>query len=89
MDGARAIRLRLMEMGLLPGTTVRVVRRAPLGDPLELRLRGFSLSLRRADANAVRVDVEVPSVHGAPASEADAADDAPAAHAAERSALPA
>jgi Fe2+ transport system protein FeoA len=47
---------RLMEMGLLPGTTVEVVRLAPLGDPMDLRVRGFHLSIRRAEAAAVRVD---------------------------------
>lgn len=52
----RRTRCRLMEMGLLPGTRVRVVRIAPLGDPLEVELRGYSLSLRAADAALVRVD---------------------------------
>ncbi len=46
---------RLMEMGLLPGTKVRVVRVAPLGDPLELRLRNYSLSVRRRDAAQISV----------------------------------
>ncbi len=41
---------RLMEMGLLPGTPIEMVRRAPLGDPIEIRLRGYLLSLRSADA---------------------------------------
>ena len=42
--------MRLCELGLLRGTTVTFIRSAPLGDPLELRLRGFELSIRRADA---------------------------------------
>jgi Fe2+ transport system protein FeoA len=46
---------RLMEMGLLPGTEVRVVRVAPLGDPLELRLRDYSLSVRRSEAAKITV----------------------------------
>ena len=46
---------RLMEMGLLPGTTITTVRRAPLGDPLEIRLRGYLLSLRLADAALVQL----------------------------------
>ena len=50
IDCERRLARRLMEMGLLPGTTVRVVRMAPLGDPIELRLRNYSLSLRRAEA---------------------------------------
>ena len=44
---------RLMEMGLLPGTRIEMVRRAPFGDPLEIRLRGYLLSLRSADAAEV------------------------------------
>ena len=52
----RAVARRLMEMGLLPGVRVTVARVAPLGDPLELRLRGYSLSIRRAEAAAVRVE---------------------------------
>jgi Fe2+ transport system protein FeoA len=51
----RAISRRLMEMGLLPGTEVRVVRVAPLGDPIELRIRGYALSLRRAEAAKITV----------------------------------
>jgi Fe2+ transport system protein FeoA len=49
---------RLMEMGLLPGTEVRVVRVAPLGDPLELRLRDYSLSVRRSEAAKIAVRCE-------------------------------
>lgn len=45
-------------MGLLPGTAVRVVRVAPLGDPLELRLRDYSLSVRRSEAAGVLVRPE-------------------------------
>jgi Fe2+ transport system protein FeoA len=46
---------RLLEMGLTPGTTIEVVRRAPFGDPLQVRLRGYLLALRRAQARAIRV----------------------------------
>jgi Fe2+ transport system protein FeoA len=46
---------RLMEMGLLPGTEVRFVRRAPLGGPLELEIRGFHLSLRVQEAEHIGV----------------------------------
>jgi Fe2+ transport system protein FeoA len=55
VGGARPVALRLMEMGLLAGTPVEVVRVAPMGDPIELRLRGYSLSIRRAQAREVRV----------------------------------
>jgi ferrous iron transport protein A len=44
-----------MEMGMLPGTVVDVVRFAPLGDPLEIRLRGYHLSLRKRDAEQIWV----------------------------------
>ena len=47
---------RLMDMGLIRGTTVEVVRAAPLGDPLEVRLRGFMLTLRRAEAQHITVE---------------------------------
>lgn len=53
VTGADSTALRLLEMGLTPGTTVRVVGRAPLGDPWELEVRGYRLSLRRADATRV------------------------------------
>jgi ferrous iron transport protein A len=41
---------RLMMMGLIPGTSFTVVRVAPLGDPIEIKVRGFNLSLRREEA---------------------------------------
>lgn len=47
---------RLLEMGLLPGTTVEVVRRAPLGDPIDLKVRGFHLSIRDHEAERIHVD---------------------------------
>jgi Fe2+ transport system protein FeoA len=53
--GARFVARRLLEMGLLPGTRVSLCRVAPLGDPLELRLRGYALSIRRGEA--LRIDV--------------------------------
>ena len=51
-DAAR----RLMDLGLIRGTTVEVIRRAPLGDPLEVKLRGFMLTLRRAEAEHIMVE---------------------------------
>ncbi|MGF1447942.1 MAG: ferrous iron transport protein A [Opitutales bacterium] len=45
--------LRLRELGLLPGTPVQLLRFAPLGDPLEIRLRGFCLSLRKKEAAGI------------------------------------
>lgn len=55
VKGSVGDRQRLGEMGLICGTPVRVLRVAPLGDPLELRLRGYSLSLRKRDAANVSV----------------------------------
>lgn len=54
-DGGDATR-RLMDLGLIRGTTVEVIRAAPLGDPIEVRLRGFMLTLRRAEAEHITVD---------------------------------
>lgn len=48
-------KFRLMEMGVLPGTAVRFVRRAPLGDPLEVEIRGSHLSLRASEAACIGV----------------------------------
>ncbi len=46
---------RLMMMGLTPGTSLTVVRVAPLGDPIEIKIRGFNLSLRREEAEGIWV----------------------------------
>ncbi|MGY6215518.1 FeoA family protein [Methylolobus aquaticus] len=54
--GSRAYRARLLAMGLTPGTDFAVVRFAPLGDPVEIRVRGFALSLRRNEASVVLVE---------------------------------
>lgn len=48
--------LRLREMGMLPGTRVRLVRKAPMGDPLEISVRGYNLSLRGTEASAIQVE---------------------------------
>ena len=48
--------LRLREMGLLTGTKLTLVRTAPMGDPLEIKLRGYHLTLRRSEADHVIVD---------------------------------
>ena len=46
----------LMEMGLLVGTPIEFIKRAPLGDPIELRVRGYHLSIRRSEAHAILVE---------------------------------
>ena len=50
-------RNRLLSMGLTPGTEFTVARDAPLGDPVQINLRGFRLSVRRAEAAALLVEV--------------------------------
>ncbi len=53
---ARAYKGKLLSMGLTPGTEFTVTRHAPLGDPVEIQVRGFNLSLRKAEADALRVE---------------------------------
>lgn len=55
VGGARAFRRRLMELGIIPGTRVEVLRVAPFGDPMELSARGCNLSIRAAEAREVQV----------------------------------
>jgi ferrous iron transport protein A len=59
VQGSDDVALRLMEMGLTPGVEIAVVGEAPLGDPLELEVRGYRLSVRRSEAQ--RVEVQLPS----------------------------
>lgn len=58
VGGEGALRLRLLDMGLIPRTNVQVVKIAPLGDPIELRVRGYALSLRKEDAKNISVEVQ-------------------------------
>jgi ferrous iron transport protein A len=55
VEGADDVTCRLMEMGLTPGVELRVVGVAPLGDPLELELRGYRLSVRKTEAARVEI----------------------------------
>ena len=50
-----ALRKRLLAMGMVPGADVEAVRAAPLGDPVEYRVKGYALSLRRAEAGKIEV----------------------------------
>lgn len=52
---ADEISIRLMEMGLVPGTELRVLGVAPLGDPLEIEVRGYRLSIRKSEAARVQL----------------------------------
>lgn len=55
ITGVGAIKRRIMDMGLTKGTSVYVRKVAPLGDPIEVTVRGYELSLRKADAELVEV----------------------------------
>ncbi len=55
VTGTGAVARRLMEMGIVPGVPVRVIKSAPLGDPIEVRVRGYNLALRRAEARFIKV----------------------------------
>lgn len=55
VDGEGPVARRLMEMGLVPGAPVSVVRAAPLGDPIEVRVRNYHLALRRGEARTIVV----------------------------------
>ena len=57
VEGDDAVSCRLMEMGLTPGVELAVIGAAPLGDPIELELRGYRLSVRRTEASRVAVEV--------------------------------
>lgn len=48
-------RMKLLSLGLIPGTIFQVIRIAPLGDPIEIRLRGFALTLRKQEAQLIEI----------------------------------
>ena len=56
LHGEGAIKRRIMDMGITRGTVIYVRKVAPLGDPMELTVRGYELSLRKADAELIEVD---------------------------------
>lgn len=56
VNGEGALRCRLLDMGLIPGTQVETVKVAPMGDPVELRLRGYELTLRLDEAAKIDID---------------------------------
>lgn len=55
LHGEGAVKRRIMDMGITRGTEVRVRKVAPLGDPVEVTVRGYELSLRKADAEMIEV----------------------------------
>lgn len=56
--GEGSVRRRMLDMGLVKGAEITVIRRAPLGDPIEFQLKGYNLSLRKEEAKKVFVRVE-------------------------------
>ena len=56
LNGEGTIKRRIMDMGITKGTEVKVTKVAPLGDPIELTVRGYELSLRKADAELIDVE---------------------------------
>ncbi|RJS89976.1 ferrous iron transport protein A [Candidatus Bathyarchaeota archaeon] len=58
ISGNSTIRRRIMDMGITRGVKIHVIRRAPLGDPVEFEIRDYNLSLRKRDAENVYVEVE-------------------------------
>ena len=55
IEASGEIRRRLLDMGVVPGTTFKVVRHAPLGDPIEILIKNFHLSLRKEEAKSILV----------------------------------
>ena len=55
LNGAGAVKRRIMDMGITKGVEIYVRKVAPLGDPMELNVRGYELSVRRADAELIEV----------------------------------
>lgn len=56
VGSAGAVRRRIMDMGITKGVEVRIRKTAPLGDPIEITVRGYELSLRKADAGMIEVE---------------------------------
>ncbi len=58
VGGEGALRCRLLDMGIIPKTKVKVQKVAPMGDPIEIRLRGYELTIRKEDAEKIEVEAE-------------------------------
>lgn len=56
VGGEGNLRTRILDMGLTKGAVVRIVKKAPLGDPLELQVRGYALSIRKKEAEMIEVE---------------------------------
>lgn len=56
VGGEGALRLRFLDMGLIPKTVVKVQKAAPMGDPIQLLIRGYELTVRKEDAEKIEID---------------------------------
>jgi len=56
INGAGAIKRRIMDMGITKGVEIKIRKVAPLGDPVEITVRGYELSLRKADAEIIEIE---------------------------------
>ena len=56
LHGEGAVKRRIMDMGITKGVTVHIRKVAPLGDPVEVNVRGYALSLRKADADMIEIE---------------------------------
>lgn len=56
LEGQGAVRRRIMDMGITKGVNIKVCKVAPLGDPIEIKVRGYQLSLRKEDAQMIEVE---------------------------------
>ena len=57
ISGTGGIHRRLLDMGLVPGSEIEMERVAPLGDPIEVKVKGYNLSLRKEEASSIQVEV--------------------------------
>ena len=57
VEGDGRVRRRLFDMGVTPGAKVTLRKKAPMGDPIEVTIRGYELSLRKAEANLLNIEV--------------------------------
>ena len=55
VSGKTAVTHRLMEMGVIPGVAITVIKTAPFGDPIQIRVRGYSLAMRKSEAEIIEV----------------------------------
>lgn len=56
VEGSGQLKKRLLDMGIVPGSSLEVSRVAPLGDPIEIKIKGYNLSLRREEAKQILIE---------------------------------